>query len=692
MQSSVKKRPLIANLSSLVIVGLVIGLSILVYQMSQPKQVAKTRTLSITDKTKPSDSKNFKTLAQQRLSTLTSGIPLQDIISTVPTTINKNTVQTPNIQSTISVANSLKTPQDSQKAIQVQQTAKQPDDVVFYNETEDRIYADPIYTSNEGGTVKSPVQKDKIIITKSWVSANYAKFVSIQGGSINQLNLNTPDFQTSYLGGEYSIKEIYGKKQFFSSILNTTFGKEGELSFLTSLINDTNIQNEGLIIKDGKNLQVFSTKPILQNADPEKITLPTGAPQKARAELQNIQYITKYYVDNDTFTLYLSEFYQDGTLQSSSKTINSKEYKEPTLETYFHTEEIKNKPTREISRIEMQPDENTLTQFNKQYPIYYPEKLYKPQRNLSFYSYNSNQTELYKLYNTVEFDPNISKSEIQDSTNPILATYSTHIDSTNGIYLISVNIYKSQPDNSTQNYGTHSAFSKQLGEYFYQFNQLSEGDNLTPQLTFTPLSGDEVLQIEKNMQVRNLAYPQYETISVSDIPIELRYLPGDLSKDFDGLEIGNISHSPKKTDTDGCYNEIDSVYLVVPCLVEKYRGYSMYFRRIALLSPTPILGQNTKNIDYLDISVLDTPLATIDIDDIKSKIRETPGYIDELNFPLFYSVKGKTVIVSNQDSALKNSIDSIVNRLELSKDEDVLIKQLQKNSTDLSYTTESKPK
>ncbi len=688
MQYSVKKRIIIVTVLGVLLITTITG-GVFFYSKNQTKPITpKKKELVVAEKTKPSDSKDYKTLADQRLKQLTGGISIQDVEGTKPEITAPLNSRGAQAKASISSANELSQTPNTKKAAQLQNNNQQVDDLIFYSEIENKIYAELQYISNKGGSVVSPSTTGKTVTNKTWTSTNYSKFISFEAGKTTNFSLFTPDYNVNYIGGEYAIQELFPEKQFFSPILSPNYGRDSEISFLKSLLNDSNIQNLGNIKKDDKNLQLFETKPPLFTDNPDKIALPNGELKMAKPELQTAQFSTKYYVDTNTFELYLTEFYQNGQLQSSSKTITTKEYQHPVLVDYFNTNEIKNTPIKEVSVSFPSPEDNSLLSFNQKYPIYYSDELYKPEKNISFYINQVTKSDFFKLYNSIKYNPSLNLSDTVEELNPMLGTYSLHSINSNGVYSYRVNIYKDQPSITGADYGVYSVFSQKYGDYFYQFNQLSEGENIKPQATFTSLTPGEIKNITEKINLRNDSYPQYDQTSFSKISKEIRLTPGDLSKDFNGLELGNISHSPKEKNTDTCYDQLDSVYLIIPCLVEKYKGFTMYFRRVSLNSPTPIAGNSTSDIlEYVDISVIDTPLKNIDLIELRNKVKDTPDFIDSLSFPDFYEMGGKTIITTNQGEAQQKNIQKIIQQMAIDKDLDILEKQLDKNSQNQVYSS-----
>lgn len=421
---------LIISLSVLTLVGVTAG-GVALYN-SQTRGNGEPQIVAYESKptTKPTNSTDIKTLASARLKQLTGGVDLETIeasTTTKATNTDSNPAQNPApamvpTSPTNSITTSPKSINsgsaqggvivDEQKAQQIIQENNIKDNLAFYTKSESIL---PTFDSLLGASGYfgwgNGIDYSKPIETETWTSANYYKSITRQNGEIKDFYLSTPEFYLTYVGGKYAIQQNYDQKQYFGGLYEGNY-ENPEISFLKYILSqDSNLTNIGRQTVDGKDLVVYEFR--FQN---------DYYPRHNNVE---INYVTRYYVDDVNFILYLVENLENEVVTYRNKTLDSKQLSGDTIVTdIYNRSQIIAIPVKEttIRPYQYNPEDYYVQTFIKKYDIYYADQISSTYLGASDYQLWQDD-EYHKLSYTKDFNPYLSEEYLNSLNNYPIAGY-----------------------------------------------------------------------------------------------------------------------------------------------------------------------------------------------------------------------------------------------------------------------------
>lgn len=398
--------------------------------------------------------------ANQKLASLTNGVALSTLESAVGAVSDKNPTSSPSKHAPWSSSNRVVTMVDPEKTKEIVVYKQIKDDVVFYTETEIRYFQKP-----QKGQMPYPNQDwSKPVVYKNWISANYTKSVIYHDNQITNLYLGTPRYSLHYSGGKYALKKVYTQDKYFQGLSfgynNQYLPRNLELEFLKYLLDENNqFTDLGIKVVDGRNFRVIQVnydpfdKTVYSVSGAGCLTLPADFSEESTNTTEEIG--TRYYIDQNTMTLYLTEDVVGDKVTMSSKNLASQTYTNPVLEDIFNINEIAGVPVREITLKLPEPEDFRLTSFIKDFDLFYFDKLNSNRlsaKNYSklatYYGYAHDESP----YSDPEFNPSITP-EYLDNLAKQQANYISPVASYTQ-ETINVSIYNTKPNHQEylQNY------------------------------------------------------------------------------------------------------------------------------------------------------------------------------------------------------------------------------------------------
>lgn len=265
----------------------------------------------------------------------------------------------------------------------------------------------PIEVPGYGVVETSLVDRSKPLLIKNWYSVSYNKTTLEQEDKLILMRLDTPDYFVEYHGGKYAIQAKYKEKK----VIIAGLSKDGlvatnpEIQVMKYVLENGNAEDAKIEELDGKEYIVF--------------TVP-------KSETDSGKFFKKYFMDKDTFTLYLTEEYSEGEKISSIKNVNREQKKDvdPSKEINFkelEASKISLKIVKDYEPFVREYYKNlpTFSEFTDQYPLVVLKDTKSSEINLSkiIIKDQPELTEYEKLAESKEFNPDFKK-------NNILAQYS----------------------------------------------------------------------------------------------------------------------------------------------------------------------------------------------------------------------------------------------------------------------------
>lgn len=618
----------------------------------------------------------LRSRADKKLSTLTNGVSLTTLKSTVetvkaPQPSNVSTNSSSSTKPSESQNNSTTTFVNSEKAKEIVEKEQIKDDVVFYTETEMQYLGD----SSAISSTYTGLDITKPTVQKLWMSANYYKSVTYNDGKIVDFFLSTPEFSLTYLGGKYAVKEVYSDNNYFGGF---GFGATSEYSprnmeieFLKYLLDENNQFNDlGMKTVDGKNLRVievkydFSMYPTTlsghqtlneSSASTTQETIVKGDSSDTSYSTEDSidvqtkdipsdpsimppveNYSTRYYIDQSSLSLYLTEELVDDKVTMTSKQLASQTYQNQDIQNFFHSNELGNIEIRDVVINYPSPEAFTLASFIKDFDLFYFESIntdYISATNQAIYAKYSGSNH----YSDPDFNPYIAT--LEESTTiyyqTSLANYYQEF--------VSTEILDQKPDYSTYLYDyskkqnerqikvsldgktipatyfeivynypeakyedqytdvvypasseTNIFIEFQFGNYWYKITawQDSTNSNIDPLkldiVKLTKMTPEKAKEIDDKAASLIIENPDSYSIDptpttvpetlfdgkFTDISKDLRWLPGDLSAEYK-LQVTSLEYSKGTTKGD-CSNQMPFIYPHA-CIVSGYGGIKINY-------------------------------------------------------------------------------------------------------------------
>ena len=462
-----------------------------------------------------------------------------------------------------------------------------------------------------------------------WSSLNYYKAIYREGDIIKTMDIYTPEYNLSFRGGKYAIRQKYNEEQLYNGLYNFYYGNNFETEFLRLLLLDESIENMENRVIDGKEYQVFETRDGYYDLPKIEPAIENPATLIRRDLMGDLGSLTRYYVDPDTFRLYLTEEFYGDELVYQQKNVSEEvlNLDPEDMKDIFSYSEIGEVEIKEFN-LPLNLDYDLLgdlENFVDKYNLLYLGSKF----NISAYDYNLfGQIEYDRLFFNPDFDPSI---DVKTDHIPVIAYYYFGVGNVN-IYDIDPNniytdeynqyeiqdvelqvggqtisakyyIYKSNnslcdderiaadvnsSDNSIEDpdigcvtyVADMNFYVFQVGNLWYRLSLKGDFD-LDSEIVLIRLSQDEAAEVVDYKKAREESYPELEGVDhLQEIEDSIRILPGDLSQDF-RLELNSVRVSIKEGINSTCDQfEIESLYYLISCLVEKYDGFNLEFSRI----------------------------------------------------------------------------------------------------------------
>ncbi|MEI7604388.1 MAG: hypothetical protein WCJ19_05210 [bacterium] len=451
---------------------------------------------------------------------------------------------------------------------------------VYYDKENAQKYGNQLSFNLMPFTYDNPIFiKNKPIKIQMWYSPVFTKYVVTQDNKVINFGVRTDNYQITYLGGKYAIKEnFFSSKQFSSNSYS-----DDEMNFLTSVI--TNASNYKYIGKDninGANVNIYESSSDVTSTHKE---------------------IIRYYINMDKTSLEKEEVYfNDKLVQVMNVTFKSNSNN---LDTLLQNSE------KEINGIEIktvqEPDyESAMSNNDKQLQDYV-------KNHKLFYLVNAKgalttvmdaeSINNINIYNTKDFNPDY---KIDDAS--LYKDYAYYYQNNGNIdYTISKNESYFADANefdfetstitiSIDGKPTDVKFLKQIrklnsSDYYYtiSFKSLdrwykiniynSDSNTFNNELkdySIKSLSVEDAIKMDKQRVVDQNSMPNTKLKKLSEINNNIRLLPGNLM-DTNSMFAISVLTAETKTSEYSCNNVYDQVYNSTDCLIEMYSGYKIQF-------------------------------------------------------------------------------------------------------------------
>jgi hypothetical protein len=506
-------------------------------------------------------------------------------------------------------------------------------DVIHFREYETTILEPQSTTGQNAVYFPFPVGQNTKVTEKTWISGLFS--INAYKSSDNRVsfNLYSQDYSLDYRGGNYAVKTTYQRsledQLFFSPSLNT----DPELSFLQTLINDTN----GLFKKLPS--ETINGKTVLVFEDDLSIFQPLEAPKVGFVSSEGGDFTpikTRYFVDEENLQFVKRQTFKNDTIQSESVLKSASDIKDNDAKNFINANNLNDFTGKsvEVKTIAYSGEvfkPQTVDLFNS-YPVIVATNIQNYSKISGFISSTDSYVESAKLTNTTDFDPSYVAQPITDQYLSPKASYSNS-PSDPTIRFTSYDIYSQDPTIAANGY-TASSFEtfitdkkitvngEQISAKIYGYpanfgaepgtanrapsseesailftykglwykltsypTQNSKELPLSKQeLVFRSLTKDEAEKSDAYYSAINNFTPRFIPVTLDKTP-EPRLLPGDLSaKKFTAF---TLSSNYKQNSDCNKLPEI-TVYELENCLVSSMNGATINFSNISPTAPSPL--------------------------------------------------------------------------------------------------------